>query len=76
MLTIHYQDKFVKQGLMFVKLKKGNIEVWGHDGGDPGVAAEMFFDRTTNTGYIIIINRTMFSKFPTSGNALLQYARN
>jgi CubicO group peptidase (beta-lactamase class C family) len=79
MLTVQIQGSGANQdpvGLVFTKIKKGNIEVWGHDGGDPGTAAEMYFDTKTNTGYIVIINRTMFCEFPTIGKALLQYARN
>lgn len=76
MLSVFYKASYEDQGLIFVKIKRGNIELWGHTGGDPGVAAEMFFDKNTNTGYIIMINRTMYSSYPTIPNALLQYARN
>jgi CubicO group peptidase (beta-lactamase class C family) len=76
MLAVKTELDGTEQGFIFTKIEKGNIEVWGHDGGDPGVATEMYFDRKTNTGYIVMINRTMFCSFPTIGNALLQYARN
>ena len=75
MASVQYEDKWLRYGLIFENLERGGVEVWGHTGGNPGAAAEMFFDRETNTGYIIMINRTMFCKYPTIPNALLQYAR-
>jgi CubicO group peptidase (beta-lactamase class C family) len=62
-----------KQGLIFFEHKIGQFEVWGHDGGDPGVSTEMYFDREKRVGYIMFNNRT--SAYSSSlGNALLLYA--
>jgi CubicO group peptidase (beta-lactamase class C family) len=62
-----------KQGLIFYQHKIGQFEVWGHDGGDPGVSTEMYFDREKRVGYIMFNNRT--SAYSSSlGNALLLYA--
>ncbi|MEM7776327.1 MAG: serine hydrolase domain-containing protein [Pseudomonadota bacterium] len=41
-----------EQGLGWVRDGK----YWGHDGGDPGCASEMFFDRKDRFGFIILAN--------------------
>jgi hypothetical protein len=61
------------QGLIFYKYKIGNRDVWGHNGGDPGVSTDMYFDKERKTGYIIFNNRSdAYSE--TAGEALLLYA--
>jgi CubicO group peptidase (beta-lactamase class C family) len=63
------------QGLIFVTNKMGRFKVWGHNGGFPGIAGEMHFDREARVGYILITNRNLiYSKFAPIGNALLLYA--
>jgi len=62
-----------KQGLIFYEHKIGQFEVWGHNGGDPGVSTEMYFDREKRVGYIMFNNRTEAYSFAI-GNALLLYA--
>lgn len=63
----------VKQGLIFEFLENVNFSVWGHNGGDPGVSTEMYFDREKHIGYIMFTNRSnAYSQ--TLRNALLQFA--
>ena len=63
----------ILQGLIFFQRDIEGIMVWGHDGGDPGVSTEMFFNMENKTGYIIFINRSdAYSK--TLGYTLLKYA--
>jgi CubicO group peptidase (beta-lactamase class C family) len=62
-----------KQGLMFYEHKQGQFDLWGHNGGDPGISTEMYFDRDKKVGYIMFNNRTgAYSS--TLANALLLYA--
>lgn len=61
------------QGLIFYKHKLANYTVWGHDGGDPGISTEMYFDREKKIGYIMFNNRSeAYSE--VVANALLTYA--
>jgi CubicO group peptidase (beta-lactamase class C family) len=61
------------QGLIFVHLTTSQFSVWGHNGGDPGISTEMYFDRNKKVGYIMFTNRGF--AYPSSlRNALLQYA--
>jgi len=62
-----------QQGLIFYQHLIGKNEVWGHDGGDPGVSTEMYFCRENKTGYIMFNNRTEAYSEPI-GEALLLYA--
>jgi len=62
-----------KQGLIFFQHTIGQFEVWGHDGGDPGISTEMYFDREKQVGYIMFNNRTE-AYSPVLGNALLLFA--
>lgn len=63
-----------KQGLIFFEHKIGQFDVWGHDGGDPGVSTELYFDRINRVGYIMFNNRTdAYSSI--LGNSLLIYAK-
>jgi CubicO group peptidase (beta-lactamase class C family) len=62
-----------EQGLIFFKHTLGKFEVWGHDGGDPGVSTEMYFDRESKIGYLMFNNRTEAYSEPI-GDALLLYA--
>ena len=74
--TILYENISIsagKQGLIFYEHKIGQFDVWGHDGGDPGVSTEMYFDREKRVGYIMFNNRTE-AYSSTLGNALLIYA--
>ncbi|NOU48172.1 MAG: serine hydrolase [Bacteroidales bacterium] len=62
-----------KQGLIFYEHKIGHFVVWGHDGGDPGVSTELYFDREKRVGYIMFNNRT--EAYSTLiGNSLLLHA--
>lgn len=62
-----------KQGFIFYQHAIGQFEVWGHDGGDPGISTELYFDREKQVGYIMFNNRTdAYSS--VLGNALLLYA--
>jgi CubicO group peptidase (beta-lactamase class C family) len=72
-LQVHYDEKDYPQGLIFFENTIGGATTWGHDGGDPGVSTEMFFNREKKTGYIVFVNRSdCYSKvIPT---ALLKYA--
>jgi len=62
-----------EQGLIFYQHLIGKNEVWGHDGGDPGVSTEMYFNRENKTGYIMFNNRSEAYSEPI-GEALLFYA--
>lgn len=62
-----------KQGLIFFNRKNSQFEVWGHDGGDPGVSTEMYIDRNKRVGYIMFNNRTE-AYSTVLRNALLLYA--
>jgi len=62
-----------KQGLIFFQHTISQFEVWGHDGGDPGISTEMYFDREKQVGYIMFNNRTE-AYSPVLGNALLLFA--
>jgi CubicO group peptidase (beta-lactamase class C family) len=64
-----------RQGLLFFNRQIGKNSVWGHDGDDPGVSTDMFFDTTTKTGYITFNNR-WYGHSDIIGNALLLYAKN
>ena len=71
----HVKDNGEIQGLIFYKYKIGNMTVWGHDGADPGVATEMYFDRINRIGFIQFTNRNNIYPNPeTIGSALLLYA--
>jgi CubicO group peptidase (beta-lactamase class C family) len=64
-----------KQGLIFVRNIMGHFTVWGHNGGLPGIATEMHFDREKKVGYIMFTNRNLkYSRTTAIGNALLIYA--
>ncbi len=72
-LQEHFNDSNEHQGLIFFKTKKGEVSVWGHDGADPGVSTEMYFNIEQKTGYIMFVNRSgCYSK--AIANALLKYA--
>ncbi len=74
-LQEHAKDNNEVQGLIFYEWKIGNMTVWGHDGSDPGVATEMYFDRINRIGFIQFTNRNNIYPNPeTIGNALLLYA--
>lgn len=70
---VHFEHVEEPQGLIFYETNIGEFKVWGHNGGDPGVSTEMYYDKTSKTGYIVFINRSeCVSK--VIGNALLKYA--
>jgi CubicO group peptidase (beta-lactamase class C family) len=72
-LSIQYETKSEKQGLIFYNLENPQFSVWGHNGGDPGVSTEMYFDKTKKVGYIMFTNRSdAYSQ--SLRNALLQFA--
>jgi CubicO group peptidase (beta-lactamase class C family) len=72
-LQEHFNSSNEHQGLIFFETKIGNITVFGHDGSDPGVSTEMFFNKETKTGYIIFVNRSdCYSE--VIATALLKYA--
>jgi len=64
-----------EQGLIFYKHVLGKDTIWGHNGGDPGVSTEMYFNRESKTGYIVFTNRSEVYSEPI-GEALLIYTRN
>jgi len=71
-LSVQYETKF-KQGLIFYNLESPQFSVWGHNGGDPGVSTEMYFDKTKKVGLIVFTNRSdAYSQ--TMKHALLQFA--
>jgi len=71
-LSVQYETKF-KQGLIFYNLESPQFSVWGHNGGDPGVSTEMYFDKTKKVGLIVFTNRSdAYSQ--TLKHALLQFA--
>jgi CubicO group peptidase (beta-lactamase class C family) len=72
-LQEHFNNSNEQQGLIFFNTKQGEISVWGHDGADPGVSTEMFFNKEQKTGYIMFINRS-FCYPEVAANALLKYA--
>jgi CubicO group peptidase (beta-lactamase class C family) len=63
------------QGLIFYQHEIGSFNVWGHNGGDPGVSSEMYFDPNERVGYIMFNNRTE-AYSSTLAHALLRYANN
>ncbi|MBN1117219.1 MAG: serine hydrolase [Bacteroidales bacterium] len=72
-LSIQFETESEKQGLIFYHLENSQFSVWGHNGGDPGVSTEMYFDKTKKVGYIMFTNRS--DAYPKSlRNALLQFA--
>lgn len=74
--TILHKNKSMvagNQGLIFYEQEIKPFKVWGHNGGDPGVSTEMYFDREKRVGYIMFNNRTE-AYSATLGNALLLYA--
>lgn len=72
-LQKHSSASGIGHGLIFYTQEIGNFEVWGHNGGDPGVSTEMFFDREKRVGYIMFNNRTEAYSAALS-NALLLHA--
>lgn len=71
-LSVQYETEF-KQGLIFYNLENAHFSVWGHNGGDPGVSTEMYFDKTKKVGCIMFTNRS--DAYPkTIRNSLLQFA--
>lgn len=71
-LSQQYDAGFT-QGLMFYNLENPEFSVWGHNGGDPGVSTELYFDRSKKVGYIVFTNRSDVYSQPLR-NALLQFA--
>lgn len=61
------------QGLIFIQFDSGGFELWGHDGGDPGVSTSMFFDIKKKVGAIYFINGSEIVS-NTISIALLKYA--
>ncbi len=49
-------DEIAGQGLIWYVLHRGGERYWGHDGGDSGVATQMFFRPTDGTGVITLAN--------------------
>lgn len=49
-----------EQGLCWDTYNLQGNEFWGHDGGDPGVATLMAFNKDTNTGLVILFNQGDF----------------
>lgn len=66
-------DAGFSQGLIFYNLDGPEFSVWGHNGGDPGVSTELYFDRSKKVGYIVFINRSDVYSQPLR-SALLQFA--
>jgi len=58
-LQEHFTDNFHNQGLIFYKFDFYGLTLWGHNGGDLGLATEMYFDLDNKTGCIVFINKTM-----------------
>lgn len=72
-LQQHFLTGEGKQGLIFYEKKFGKYTVWGHNGGDPGVSTDLYFDKDLKIGYIQFNNRSL--AYPTTlGKALLDFA--
>jgi hypothetical protein len=49
-------DLIAGQGLIWYVLHRRGERLWGHNGGDSGVATQMFFRPTDGTGVITLAN--------------------
>jgi len=73
-LTEHFNEVNLKQGLIFYNLDFNEFNLWGHSGGDPGMSTNMGFDLQNKLGFIVFINRT--DVYPqTLYYSLLKYAK-
>jgi len=66
-------------GLIFYEYEyhlEGYSNTWGHNGGDPGISTDMYFDRDRNIGYIMFTNSILEEGGDVIGNALFTYAEN
>lgn len=78
MLQLHIPSINKYQGLIFNQLTAGNTKVWGHNGSDPGVFTEMYFDPVTHAGAIVFFNRSMLIRDGETTivfNSLLKHAQ-
>ena len=56
MMKIQYPKLDKKQGIGWCYMRIGASRMIGHDGGDPGVATQMFCQPEEGTGIIILMN--------------------
>lgn len=56
LLTSQVPDLEDLQGLMWYGWQLGDDEVWGHNGGDDGVATEILFRPTDGAGVVLLMN--------------------
>lgn len=56
MLDSQIPDLDETQGLIWYSWELGDDEVWGHNGGDDGVATEILFRKSDGAGVVILMN--------------------
>ncbi len=61
------------QGIIWYQWELSGRDVWGHNGGDTGVATEIAFDPTTGVGVLVLVN-TDWTGAVTAGITSVQEA--
>jgi len=56
MRSVQVQEEVHGQGLVWYVLHRHGYRYWGHDGGDSGVATQMYFDPTRGVSVITLAN--------------------
>ena len=56
MLRVQLPDIDEEQGLAWYQDEIGGQLFWGHDGGDPGVATQMYFRPSDGIGFVLLLN--------------------
>lgn len=63
------------QGLMWYAERFGKKTLWGHNGDDPGISANMFFHQGSGTGVLLAANGEWKNDARRTMRKLLRYAR-
>jgi CubicO group peptidase (beta-lactamase class C family) len=74
--TIQRPDLNPRQGLVWFYMLQFDRHLWGHGGGDFGIATRMFFDPSTRIGVIILTNGEKAWPLQQIENELFTYAEN
>jgi hypothetical protein len=61
--------------LMWYAERVGKKTLWGHNGDDPGISANMFFHPESGTGVLLAANGEWRNDARRTMRRLLQYAR-
>ncbi|MFT6715061.1 MAG: hypothetical protein ACJAVJ_002353, partial [Planctomycetota bacterium] len=71
MLSIQSEELDPYQGLIWYQVDVEGTNHWGHNGGDPGVTTNMWFERESKDGFILLLTGNPSQEEEEAAMALL-----